>query len=147
MANLFLPIPSSLPKTLDQPTMKPPCIFVLEPDDDVRPALKHNLQHWGYQVIIAIDEEDALQRIQAGQKSFDLILLNQSGCSIDEMLAIGRQIRQSTERDSQTPTLVMAERYGADLEGQDIQMGNNEYVTYLEDGEQLKSILQQLCSI
>ncbi len=138
---------SPLPKMLDQPTTKAPCIFVLEPDDDVRPALKHNLQHWGYNVVMAIDEEDVSQRIQAGQNRFDLILLNQSNRSLDEMLAIRQQIRQSTERDSQTPIVVLAERYGADLEGQDIQVGDQEYVTYLEDGEQLKRILQQACPV
>jgi CheY-like chemotaxis protein len=132
---------------LDQPTTKAPCIFVLEPDDDVRPALKHNLQHWGYNVVMAIDEEDVSQRIQAGQNHFDLILLNQSNRSLDQMMAIGQQIRQSTERDSQTPIVVLAERYGADLEGQDMQVGDQAYVTYLEDGEQLKRILQQVCPV
>jgi len=132
---------------LEQPTTKAPCIFVLEPDDDVRPALKHNLQHWGYNVVMAIDEEDVSQRIQAGQNRFDLILLDQSNRSLDQMMAIGQQIRQSTERDSQTPIVVLAERYGADLEGQDIQVGDQEYVTYLEDGEQLKRILQQACPV
>ncbi len=34
-----------------------------------------------------------------------------------------------------------------DLEGQNIQMGENEYVTYLKDGQQLKNILQQLCPV
>ena len=138
---------SPSPKMLEQPTTKAPCIFVLEPDDDVRPALKHNLQHWGYNVVMAIDEEDVSQRIQAGQNRFDLILLDQSNRSLDQMMAIGQQIRQSTERDSQTPIVVLAERYGADLEGQDIQVGDQEYVTYLEDGEQLKRILQQACPV
>ncbi|HEY9657264.1 MAG TPA: hypothetical protein V6C65_02285, partial [Allocoleopsis sp.] len=93
--------------------------------------MKHNLQHWGYDVVIAIDEADAIQRIQSGQTHFDLILLNQSNQSIDEMMAIEQQIRQSTERDSLTPIVIMAEGYGADLKGQDIQCGDNEYVTYL----------------
>lgn len=132
---------------LDQQPLKVPCIFVLEPDDNVRPALKHNLQLWGYQVIMAINEEDAMQRIQAGQKSFDLILLNQTDRSLDELMAIGQQIRQTIGLDNQIPVLMMAEHYGADLEGQNIQVGDNEYVTYLEDGEQLKSILRQLCPI
>jgi CheY-like chemotaxis protein len=76
---------------------------------------------------MAINEEDAIQCIQAGQTHFDLILLNQSDRSLDEMMAIGQQIRQSTERDSQTPIVVLAERYGADLEGQDMQMGDQVY--------------------
>ena len=95
----------------------------------------------------ALDEEDAIERIRGGQTHVDLILLNQSNQSIDEMLAIGQQIRQSTERDSQTPIVVLAERYGADLEGQDIQVGDHEYLTDLEDGEQLKRILQQVCPV
>jgi hypothetical protein len=43
--------------------------------------------------------------------------------------------------------LIMAERYGTDLEGQDIQVGDNEYVSYLEDGQQLKLILHRLCPV
>jgi len=62
-------------------------------------------------------------------------------------MAIGQQIRQASQSNSQTPILVMAERYGADLEGQDIQLDDNEYVTYLEDGEQLKRILRRVCPI
>jgi len=132
---------------LGQSQSKAPCIFVLEPDDNVRPALKRNLQHWGYQVIMAIDEEDAIQRIQGGQTSFDLILLNQSDRSIDEMMAIGRQLCQSIERDSQIPIIIMSERYGVDLEGQDIPVSDNEFVTYLEDGEQLKHLLHRVARV
>lgn len=132
---------------MNQPLTVAPCVFVFEPDDDVRPVLKHNLQHWGYVVIMAIDTEDVMQRIEGGQERFDLILLNQDSQLIDELMAIGRQIRQSANQESHTPILIMAEQYGTDLEGQDIQVGDNEYVTYLEDGEQLKSILQRLCPV
>lgn len=132
---------------LNQPLKIAPCIFVLESDDDVRPTLKYNLQHWGYNVVMAIDEEDAIQRAQRGQEQFDLILLNQCGQSIETLLAIGRQIRQSSEFHRHIPILVIAEDYGTDLEGQDIQVGNNEYIAYLEDGQQLKSLLQRLCPV
>ncbi|HEY9696818.1 MAG TPA: hypothetical protein V6D10_06120 [Trichocoleus sp.] len=124
-----------------------PRIFVLEPDDDTRPVLKYNLQNWGYQVIIAVDEADAIQRIQERQEQFDLILLNQAEKPIDELIAIGHQIRQGVERDGHVPILIMMEQYGPDLEGQDVQMSDNEYVTYLEDGQQLKDLLQRLCPI
>jgi CheY-like chemotaxis protein len=124
-----------------------PCIFVFEPDDDARPILKDNLQNWGYQAIIALDETDAIQRTQGGCEHFDLILLNQTGQSIDELIAIGQQIRQSTALDNRAPIIIMAEHYGEDLEGQDIQVGDNEYVSYLEDGQQLKVIVQRLCPV
>ncbi|MBD0336426.1 MAG: hypothetical protein ICV62_13125 [Cyanobacteria bacterium Co-bin13] len=122
-------------------------IFVFEPDDIVRPLLKYNLQTWGYQLIVAIDEADIVQRLRAGYDRFDLILLNQCGQSIEWLLDLGRQVRQSLEFDGQTPILIIAEGYGADLEGQDVQVGENEYVTYLEDGQQLKVILQRLCLV
>lgn len=124
-----------------------PSIFVLESDDKVRPLLKHNLQIWGYHTIFAFDETDALQRIRGGRERFNLILLDQYKRSIDELLAIGQQIRQGTDLDGHTPIIIIAEQYGADLEGQDIQVGDNEYISYLEDGEQLKVILQRLCPV
>lgn len=134
-------------KNMNQPPMISPCIFVVEPDNEVRPLLKHNLQNWGYQVIMALDKADALQRAKGGCERFGLILLNQDGRSIDETIAIGWQIRQSTELDSRAPIIIMAERYGVELEGQNIQVGENEYVTYLEDGQQLKNLLAQLCPV
>jgi hypothetical protein len=41
----------------------------------------------------------------------------------------------------------MAERYGEDMEGKDINVGESDYVTYLEDGEQLLNLLQRLCPL
>ncbi|MBD1865592.1 MULTISPECIES: hypothetical protein [Trichocoleus] len=132
----------------DQSTSRPsPRIFVFEPDDEVRPLLKQNLQTWGYDVTLAIDEADALQRVEGGHDRFDLILLNQYNQSIEHSIAIGQQIRQHTVLDSRAPIVILAERYGPDLEGQDIQVGDNEYVSYLEDGQQLKLILQRLCPV
>jgi CheY-like chemotaxis protein len=122
-------------------------IFVFEPDDDVRPLLKQNLQTWGYQVTLATDEADALQRVEGGRDRFDLILLDQCNQSIEQCIAIGQQIRQHTVLDSRAPIVILAERYGPDLEGQDIQVGGNEYVSYLEDGQQLQLILQRLCPV
>lgn len=134
-------------KEMNQLLTLSPRIFVLDSDDDARPLLKHNLQTWGYLVTLALDEVDALERTQGKGDRFDLILISQVGKTIDQWMAIGQKIRQNTVLDSRTPIIVMAERYGADLEGQNIQMGDNEYVTYLEDGQQLKRILQQLCPV
>ncbi|MBD1997697.1 hypothetical protein H6G00_13845 [Leptolyngbya sp. FACHB-541] len=134
-------------KEMNQLLTLSPRIFVLDSDDDARPLLKHNLQTWGYLVTLALDEVDALERTQGKGDRFNLILISQVGKTIDQWMAIGQKIRQNTVLDSRTPIIVMAERYGADLEGQNIQMGDNEYVTYLEDGQQLKRILQQLCPV
>ncbi len=37
-------------------------IFLVEEDNDGRPALRENLKNNGYNVTLAIDEEDALDR-------------------------------------------------------------------------------------
>ncbi len=120
-------------------------ILLVEPDDDVRPILKDNLHNWGYEVIVALDGVDALQRTKGKNEPIDLILLNQAEQPIDSLIEMGRQIRQSIKFSSQIPIIVMAEQYGVDLEGQDVQVGEREYVTYLEDGQQLKDLLYQLC--
>lgn len=120
-----------------------PTVFVLEPDDDVRPILTQHLKDWGYQVIMAWDESDAVQRVQ-NHRFFNLILLDQVRQSIDESRAIGQLIRERAGLNSHTPIVIMAEQYGADLEGQDIQVGEGEYITYLEDGEQFKRLIYHL---
>lgn len=127
-------------------------ILLVEPDDTVRPVLKDNLRCWGYQVIVAFDEVDALQRTRDGKAAFDLVLLNQFEQSIDQAIEAGRLIRQQAALSSRIsfssiPIVIMAERYGVELEGQDIQVGEGEYVTYLEDGQQLKQLLYQLCPV
>jgi DNA-binding response OmpR family regulator len=122
-------------------------ILLVEPDDTVRPILRENLYRWGYAVIVTLDAADALQRTRNRDVFVDLLLLNQIGASIEECLAVGRQIREQVSLSSQIPLVVMAERYGAELEGQNIQMGDGEYVTYLEDGEQLRELLYRLCPV
>lgn len=76
-----------------------------------------------------------------------LILLNQVTLTIDEFTNMGRHIRQCAERPSSTPIVVMAEQYGEDMEGKDVKVGESEYVTYLEDGEQLMNLLHRLCPV
>lgn len=39
-------------------------IFLLEEDNDTRGPLVSNLRRHGYRVLIALDEEDALQRVE-----------------------------------------------------------------------------------
>jgi hypothetical protein len=38
----------------------------------------------------------------------------------------------------------MAEKYGADLEGTDVNVESNDWITYLEDHDQLKNLLARL---
>lgn len=119
--------------------------MLIEPDNTVRPILTDNLQSWGYRLIVALDEADARQRTRCQGEPFDLLLINQFGQPIDRFVAIGRDICRAAGLPSSVLVVVMAERYGAELEGQDVQVGECEYVTYLEDGQQLKHLLNLLC--
>lgn len=85
-------------------------VLLIEPDDTVPPILKENLQRWGYAVIVILGAANALQRIQNGSPSFDLILMNQCGQSIDHFLEIGRHIRQQSAFSSPIPIVIMAGR-------------------------------------
>nr|WP_290228128.1 hypothetical protein [Trichocoleus desertorum] len=105
-----------------------PMILMVEPDDETRPLLKYNLKHQGYRVIAALDEEDAIERLMGGFHCPDLILLNQFGQSIEEVVETARRICATSGIPKDTPIVVIAERYGVDLEGKDVQVGDREYV-------------------
>jgi PleD family two-component response regulator len=132
---------------MSQKTDAPPTILMIELDDDTRPLLKQNLRNWGYCVIEALQEEDAIAMARGVRDLPKLILLNQVKLSIDEFNNMGRRIRQGAELSRSTPIVVMAERYGEDMEGKDVKVGESEYVTYLEDGEQLMNLLHRLCPV
>jgi DNA-binding response OmpR family regulator len=124
-----------------------PTILVVEPDDDVRPLLRTNLHRQGYRVIMTLDEEDAIARARGDSDRPGLILINQYRLPLDKVIDMGRRIRQDAGLPSITPIVIMAERYGEDMEGKDVKVGESEYVTYLEDGEQLMNLLQHLCPV
>ncbi len=124
-----------------------PTILMVEPDDDVRPLLRTNLHRQGYRVIMTLDEEDAIARARGDSDRPDLILINQYRLPLDKVISLARRIRQVAGLPSSTPIVVMAERYGEDMEGKDVKVGESEYVTYLEDGEQLMNLLQRLSPV
>jgi DNA-binding response OmpR family regulator len=121
-----------------------PIILLIEEDDDTRPIIRRNLQQDGYHLLLAVDEADALDRLTDGQVRADLILINLVGKTPAEVLETGRRIREHGKYDSTTPLVVMAEKYGEDLEGTDVHVGNNDWITYPEDAEQLHTLLARL---
>lgn len=119
-------------------------IFLIEEDDDTRPILKENLVRLGYQVFIALDEEDAMQRIGGGQIGVDLVLINLVNKTADEALEVGKRICKHARFDGSTPLVIMAEKYGKDVEGTNVNVSDNDWITYLEDPDQLQNLLAQL---
>ena len=61
-----------------------PIILLLEPDDETRPLLKHNLTSKGYRTIVVLDAEDAIDRIRGRSEPPNLLLINQMNQSIEE---------------------------------------------------------------
>ncbi|HEX5705972.1 MAG TPA: hypothetical protein VFX96_01655 [Pyrinomonadaceae bacterium] len=119
-------------------------IFLIEEDNETRSLLRESLQRYGYRVIVAVDEEDALQRMDDGGGQADLVLINLVGKRPQEVLEVGRRIREHSKNDGHTPLVVLAERYGPDLEGTDDNVSGNDWITYPEDAEQLERLLARL---
>ena len=119
-------------------------ILLVEEDDDARPILRHNLRREGYDVLVAVDEASALDWLAAGRVSADLILVNLVGQTTAAALAAGRRVRERNGTDDATPLVVIAEQYGEELEGRDVREGEGEWVTYMEDADQLNALLSRL---
>lgn len=119
-------------------------ILLVEEDDDTRPLLKEMLQKSGYRLTVALDEEDALERLRGGDAGADLILVNMIDVTTNEALDAARRIQGETKSGDATSIVVMAENYGEELEGKDVQVGIREYVTYPEDFRQLENLLARL---
>lgn len=121
-----------------------PIIFLIEEDDDTRQLIRENLRREGYQVLLAVDEEDAMQRVSEGQMNVDLVLINLVDKPVNEVLEIGKRICEHAKFDGHTPLVIMAEKYGRDVEGTDVNVAGNDWITYLEDPEQLPNLLDRL---
>jgi CheY-like chemotaxis protein len=127
--------------------MEQATIFLLGEDDDTRRMLKQNLRNDGYRVLVAEDVEDALERTGGGVTHADLILLDLVNKTVEEALAVGRQIREHAKYDGHTPLVVLAEKYGKDVEGTEANAGGNDWVFYLgEEPDRLRNLLERLTS-
>jgi DNA-binding response OmpR family regulator len=122
--------------------MTRPTIFLLEDDDDTRPIFKELLIKRGYDVVLAVDKNDALQRSNDGLVKSDLILVNLVGQPEEEALSFGRTLRQNAKPNA--PLIVIAAKYDEALEGTNAQVGENEYVVYLGTGEEFLDLLSDL---
>lgn len=120
-----------------------PAILLVEDDDDARPGMRRMLEAEGYRVLVTIDERDAHELTGSAQAHADLILLDQ-GMSPEETLAAGRRIRDRSEHCRTAPVVVIASDYEDSEEGTDDQITSGEWVTYLEDAEQLRALLNRL---
>ena len=119
-------------------------ILLIEEDDDARPIIRHNLRRAGFDVLVAVDEQTALDWLEAGRARADLILVNLVGKTTEEAFAAARRVKQLNVLDGATPVVVIAEKYGDGLEGTDVRAGEGEWVTYMEDSTQLHELISRL---
>ncbi|MBD3883621.1 hypothetical protein IFO70_17780 [Phormidium tenue FACHB-886] len=122
-------------------------ILLIEPDEEIRPLLRFDLQNYGYLVTTALCEADAGKQGWDDRNCPSLILLNQVGLSIEEFVGLGQAIRWNTNLPEQTPIVVIAEQYASEMEGKNVQVGTREYVVHLKNGQQLINLLHYLCPI
>lgn len=121
-----------------------PVILLIEEDNNTRPILRHNLINDGFRVRLALDEDDALDRVGGDNLHADLILINLIKKSPQEVLTIGRRIREHARYNGRTPLVVMAEKYSKEQEGTDVNVAENDWITYLEEHDQLVKLLRHL---
>jgi CheY-like chemotaxis protein len=119
-------------------------IFLIEEDDETRRILVKNLQAYGYRVIVALDEADALERADGGVAA-DLVLVNLVRKPVEQLLSVGRRVRAHARYDGHAPLVVMPEIYGRDVEGTDVNVEGNDWICYRGDEyDQLKDLLRRL---
>ncbi|HEY9782827.1 MAG TPA: hypothetical protein V6D09_22140, partial [Leptolyngbyaceae cyanobacterium] len=102
---------------MSQKQNTPPTILLVEQDDQTRPLLMYNLRRQGFRAIVVLEEEDAIERMSGKNVCPDVILLNQVKLSIDEFINMGRRIRRAAGELCRTPIVVIADRFGVDMEG------------------------------
>lgn len=95
----------------------------------------------GFRVVIAEDEDDAVERTKRQRPDLVLVDLDMPPTNV---LSVGRRIRRRAELDEDVPIVVIASRYDEDLEGQDVKVGDHEYVTYMTDFEELENLISHL---
>jgi PleD family two-component response regulator len=122
--------------------MKQPTVFLVEEDEDTRILFRKILKNNGYNVLLAIDETDALQRVGDEFRKIDVVFVNLVRKSSEQMLKAGRRICEKGELN--VSLVAIAEEFDDELQGTSVQVGANEYVTYLENGTELFDLLFRL---
>ncbi|HLM58312.1 MAG TPA: hypothetical protein VK422_19570 [Pyrinomonadaceae bacterium] len=122
-----------------------PTILLIEEDEETRRPLVSNLRGYGYRVVVAVDEEDALDRVGGGGFDADLVLVNLVGKTADEVLGVGRRVRKQARYDGHTPLVVMPEKYDEELEDTEVNVEGNDWIFYLgEEPYRLRELLARL---
>ena len=116
-------------------------ILLVEDDQEIREYMKRFLEDLGYEVALAINEQDSLSL--NGPTSVQLILMNQRMVS-DDALAAGRRIRKQLNVSSSASVIVLPFEFRKEMEGRDVNMGGRDYKSYMTSEQQLEDLLSGL---
>jgi CheY-like chemotaxis protein len=117
-------------------------ILLIEEDDQTRLLFKELLKNKGYKVIPTINEAEALEKVANGIGKVDLVLVDLVRKPTKEMLKAGERILEKGRLN--VPLIAIAEEYKDELQGTSVQAGDNEYVVYLENGDELFDLFSSL---
>ena len=123
-----------------------PTIFFVEEDNGVRALLTKALRQDGYRLLVASSLEDAKEWVSFDHNiQADLLLLNLIRKSPEEAIKIGRELRKHAKYDGRTPLVVMAENAVSELDGQDVNVHENDWICYYDDdSHQLHKLVARL---
>ena len=114
-------------------------VLVVEDVAETRDGIERLLKADGYRVTVARDERDAIESAQL--KRPDLILVSLAGLP-REVIVTARRIREHAEVGEQVPIVVFCN--GEIDEGDEVEIGQNVYVTRPDNFNQLRSLITRL---
>ncbi|HEV8426622.1 MAG TPA: response regulator [Pyrinomonadaceae bacterium] len=119
---------------------EPPTVLLVEDTEDNRFMMRRLLEMAGYEVVEAMNGEEAVKLAQA--ESPQLILMDLSLPVIDG-LAATRLIRKLPQLQA-TPIIAVSAHDSSDFQSEAIEAGCNSYVTKPIDFNELEQLIQQL---
>ena len=136
------PLDESSPKQVDVPKLKER-IVVAEDDQDARMMIKFFLQQQGYQVILAVDGEEALEKIHAERP--DIVILDINMPKKDGF-AVCKAMRSKVDTMF-TPVIMLTAQASIEYKLQGLSLGADDYLTKpfhpSELGARIENILRR----
>lgn len=128
------------------PPTRPTIFLVSDDHDGVRP-LTTRLRSLGYRVLLAVHPDDALEWTASEFIHADLVLVDLVRKTAEEVLRVGRRLRQHAKYDGHTPLVVLADNYGPELEGTHVEVSPHDWVIYLGEADELPRLLARLMPV
>jgi DNA-binding response OmpR family regulator len=118
-------------------------ILLIEVDEDTRRSLRESFTRDGYSVVSVESEDEALVVTVQGGARPDLIIINLDGTT-EVVLETGKRIRERAGLDNSVPVVVIPYAFDPDREGTDLPAGENDFICYWADPDQLDNLVGRL---